>query len=430
MKLWKVLLPFSLLLVVAGLVMSACGGEEEEIGTVEVLAVWVDPEDANFKAVVEQWEKDTGGKMDYTGTRDLPAILTTRIGAGNPPDVAILPNPGQMIEFARDGKLVPLDSFLDTGKIKKEYSQAWIDLGTVDGKLYGIFYNASTKGTVWYNPKVFEKNGWQVPKTWDELLALSDQILASGLAPWSIALESGEASGWPGTDWIQQILLTESGPEVFDQWVAHAIPWTDPRIKSAWERFGAIALKEGYVPGGKNFILATNFVPGSYLPFEDPPKAAMYFLGSFVQGFISEQFPDLVAGEDYSFFTVPPIDPQYAGAVTGGANVIVAFNDNPTTRSFIKYLATAEAQQIWVEKGGFIGTNKKISTDAYPDALAAKAAEQLANAPIFRFDPDDLFPSALQTAYWKGVLDYLNDPSQLDSILQRLEEVAQEAYGS
>ena len=246
--------------------------------------------------------------------------------------------------------------------------------------------------------------------------------------PWSVAIESGEASGWPATDWIGEILLHESGGDVYDQWVNHEIPWTDSRIKSAWEKFGQIVLTPDYVPGGAIAALATNFVDGSWLPYNDPPQAAMYYLGAFTQGFIGDQFPNLVAGEDYDFFPFPTINTMYVGGVTGGADVVVAFNDNDTTRSFMEYLASADAQQIWVERGGFTSANSEVSLDAYPDPLARRAAQQLTEATVFRFDADDNMPSAVQKSFWDGTLAYLQNPSQLDSILADIEIRAVDAY--
>ena len=429
----KFLLPATILIILTGLLFQGCGAtvpepEEEGIGTINVLGVWIDDELENFQAMVAPWEEQTGGSMAYSGTRDLIAVLTARIAAGNPPDVAILPNPGQMVELAGDGELVALDSFLNMGTIYQQYAQGWIALGTVDGNLYGIFMKADSKGTVWYNPKNFTANGWEIPSTWDEMIALSDRIVSEGMNPWSVAVESAEASGWPATDWIGEILLHESGGDVYDQWVNHEIPWTDSRIKSAWEKFGRIVFIPDYVPGGATTALTTNFVDGSYLPFEDPPRAAMYYLGAFTQGFISKQFPELVAGEDYAFFPFPTIDPRYAGAVTGGANVVVLFNDNPTSRSFVKYLASAEAQQIWVERGGFTSVNNQVSLAAYPNPLARLAAEQLTGATVFRFDADDNMPTAVQKAFWEGILAYLQDPALLDSILAEIEEAAVDAY--
>ena len=256
------------------------------------------------------------------------------------------------------------------------------------------------------------------------MIALSDKIVAAGQSPWSLAVESGAASGWPASDWLQQLILVEAGPEVYDQLLTGEIPWTDPGVKSAFEKFGQIVHTEGYVPGGPTAVLATFFIDGSYLPFRDPPQAHMYFLGSFTQGFISEQFPDLVAGEDYSFFDFPAIDPSYAGAMTGGADVIVAFNDDPGTRSLLRYLASAGAQQIWVSSGGFTSTNSAVSLEAYPNDLARKVAQQLTAANIFRFDLDDLLGGEVQVAIWQALLDYIQSPEDLDSILAELQEVA------
>jgi alpha-glucoside transport system substrate-binding protein len=413
-------------------ILTACGGGEEAtptptpgFGTVSVIHEWVSGgEPESFRAVVSPWEELNGGKVDEYGTRDIDEILSLRVAGGNPPDMAVLAAPGMVQEFAEDGELVALDSFLDMDKIRNDYSQGWIDLCTVEGNLYAIPYKAANKATVWYNPNVFEANNLEVPETWDEMIALSDQLVAVGLSPWSIGVESGGTSGWPGTDWIGQILLSESGSEVYDQWVNHEITWADSRVKSAWEKFGQIALTPGYVAGGADYVLSSNFVPASYLPFESPPQAAMYFLGSFTQGFIEAQFPDLISEEDYSFFPFPAVNPQYQNAVTGGGDLLVMFNDTEASRSLMEYLATAEAQEIAVGQGGFTSPNKQVSEASYPDALAAKVADQLTSAEIVRFDADDIWGGALQATFFQGVLDYLANPSDLDSILADIEEVA------
>jgi alpha-glucoside transport system substrate-binding protein len=381
--------------------------------------------------MVAPWEQQTGGKMAFTGTRDLTAVLTTRLQANNPPDVAILPNPGLMAELAKAGNLIALNTFLDMSKINQDYAKGWVDLGTVDGNLYSIFMKASDKGTVWYDPKVFKENNWTVPDTWDEMIALSDKIVADKMtpaAPWSIAVESGQASGWPATDWMAEILLRKYGGDVYDQLVNHTIPWTDPKVKDMWEMFGKVALTPGYVPGGATAILATNFQDGTYLPFQTPPMAAMDYLGDFTAGFISTQFPSLVPGQDYSFFPFPTITSDYSGGVTGGADLVAVFKDTPTVRSFVEYLASADAQTIWVKRGGFTSVNNKVSLDAYPDILTKAAAQQLTGATLFRFGAGDSMPSAVQSAWWAGVLSYLQDPTQLDSILANIESVAQTAY--
>jgi alpha-glucoside transport system substrate-binding protein len=396
-----------------------------------VLGVWGGEELDSFNAMIAPWEQQTGGKVNFTGTRDLTAILTTRIEAGNPPDIAILPNPGLMAELAKEGELVPLSAFMDMNMINQDYAKGWVDLGTVDGRLYAIFVKASDKGTVWYDPKTFTANDWFVPETWDDMISLSNQIVEQEkvpAAPWSVAVESGQASGWPATDWMAEIMLLKYGGNAYDALVNHTIAWTDPMVKDMWQMFGTIVNTPGYVPGGATAVLATNFQNGTYLPFQDPPKAAMDYLGDFTAGFIATQFPDLVPGEDYSFFPFPSIDSEFAGGVTGGADLIVAFKDTPAVRSFIQYLAGADAQTIWVKRGGFTSVNNKVSLDAYPNVLTRAAAQQLTGATLFRFGAGDSMPSAVQTAWWAGVLSYLQDPSQLDSILANIDSVAATAY--
>ncbi len=396
--------------------------QAQPVGTVSVMHQWVSGgEPESFRAVVTPWEQATGGRVNDTGTRDIKAILVTRVEGGNPPDIGVLSAPGDMEEFVRRGALVPLDSFMDMDRLRQDYSQAWLDLCTVDGRLYCIVYKAANKSTVWYDPKEFQANGWSVPQTWDQLLALSDQMVAQGKTPWSVGLESGGTSGWPGTDWIGQIVLSESGPEVYDQWVRHQIPWTHPAIKSAFEKFGRIVHSPGYVPGGPTFALSTNFTDAAYLPFRDPPQAYMYFLASFTQSFIEGEFPEAVPGEDFSFFPFPAINPQYAGAIAGGADLVVMFRDTPGARSLMDYLASADAQQIWVGRGGFTSTNSNVSPSVYPDPIAARIAEQLTSASVFRFDADDIWGGALQQAFWKGILDYVQDPSRLDAILAEID---------
>jgi len=407
----------------AGLAFVACGGGEEEgaqIGSVDVLGIWGDEEAVSFKAMVAPWETDTGGTMDFTGTRDITTLLTTRVEGGNPPDVAIPAEVGRFLEFAQEGKLTPLSACDGLEEaVKANYPQGFIDLGTVDGTLYAFFMKADTKGTIWYNPKFFADNGYEpltADSSWDDLIALSDQILADGTPPWSIGVESAEASGWPGTDWIQQILLNEAGGDVYDGIIDGSIPFTDSRMKDAWEKFGEVALTDGYtVQGGAVGINATNFVDSSYPPFETPPTAAMVYLGGFASGFIADQFPDAVAGEDFDFFPFP------GGAVTGGANIVYAFNADDTTCSFLNHLASAEAQRIWVDRGGFTSVNSQVSLDSYPDPVARAQAEQLATAEVFRFDLDDAIGGALQLAEFAGVTEYLTSPEDLDSILSGIE---------
>ncbi|HEY7349495.1 MAG TPA: ABC transporter substrate-binding protein [Ktedonobacterales bacterium] len=415
----------------AGSILAACGPSSSPSNptSVDVLNVWSGPEQESFKAVVKPFTDQSGITVKLESTRDLNATLTTRIQGRNPPDIAILPNPGKMQQLAAQGHLISLDNFLDMGQIQSQYSQGWIDLGSYNNKLYALFYKAANKGTVWYSPKQFQANNYQIPKTWDEMIALSDSIATSGKFPWAMGVSSGSASGWPATDWIAEIYLNTSGPDLYDQWVAHKISWTDDSIKNAWKMFGQIAGGKHYINGAPQSILATGFQEASYKPFDTPPTAYMYYLGDFTETFIKDQFKDkVVAGTDFDFFPFPTINQQFANSLTGGADVVTALTNNSAVKQLVQYMATPAAQAIWVKRGGFTATNKSVDASSYPDQVAAKSASSLASAAHFRFGAGDLMPSQVQNAFWAGVLKFIGDQSQLDSVLGEIEGIAQQAY--
>ena len=411
----------------AALILSAAAGAFAE-KRVSVLGVWGADETPAFMKMVEPFEAATGIKVDFTGTRDLPAVLTTRVAAGNPPDISVLPNPGQLQEFAKVRALVDLATFMDMLELKNDYAKTWLDLASYKGKLYGFFISADLKSLVWYNPKAFANAGYEVPGTWDELIALSDKIVADGKAPWAIGLESAAASGWPGTDWIEDIMLRTTDPEVYDKWVRHEIPWTDPRVKRAFQLFGKIALSEKYVYGGTTGELTTNFGDAPNPLFTTPPNAYMHRQATFIKSFILNANPGLVAGVDFSFFPFPPIDAKYGTPALGAADLLSMLNDTPEARALMRYLVTPGAQEIWVAALGKLSANRRVNPNAYPDELTRKAAEILVGAKSFRFDGSDLMPAAVGSGtFWSGILDYVGG-EDLDTVLEAIEASAVYAY--
>jgi alpha-glucoside transport system substrate-binding protein len=401
--------------------------------TVDALGIWGEEELADFEAMVQPWKDDTGAEVDFTGTRDVNSILTTRVSGGDPPDVALPASLGIFQDLARDGELTPLSECPGLeDQVRADYSDAIIDLGTVDGELYGVFMKAGNKGTIWYNVPFFADNDYQpltADSTFQDLLDLTEQIASEKEAgeheafPWSDAQEIGGGSGFPGSDWIQQIVLGEFGPEVYDQWVAHEIPYNDPQIQQAWEMFGQILLDERYVLGGPERALATTFSEGSLPLFTEPPQAAMHYLGSFNAGFITDPtlgFPEgLEPGTDFDFMPFP------GGGATGDANIMMLFNADPATCSFAEWMAGGESQDIWVSRGGFTSLNNKVDLASYPTDLDRRVAEQLTDPDtVFRIDADDAMPSGVggdNGAVFTGVLAYLGG-GNLEEILQGIED--------
>jgi alpha-glucoside transport system substrate-binding protein len=424
----------SLLLVAACSPGQSSGGSSSG-GTVHVLGSWGGSEQEAFLAMVKPFEDKTGIKVAFEGTRDLNAVLTTRVQAGNPPELAGLPGPGQMAEFAQKGKLVALDNILDTGTMQDQYSSDWIKLGKVNdkgeigsGKTYSIFIKTALKGLVWYDPKNFQSGGYQAPKTLEDLTALQNKIAASGTTPWCIGLESAATSGWPGSDFIKEIVLSQSGPDVYDKWWQGKQKWTSPEIKKAWQTYGDIISKPNLVYGGKQAMLSTNFGDAATPMFATAPKCYMHNQGSFITDFFVKANPNLKAGQDFNFFTLPDYNTKYAGAHVVAGDLFGMFKDTDQARQLIKYLTTPEAQAIWVKKGGAISPNKKVSLSDYPDDVSRQVGQIMTSAKIARFDAADLMPNAMQTEYFKAVLDYVNDPSKLDSILTHLDSVQADAY--
>jgi alpha-glucoside transport system substrate-binding protein len=394
---------------------------------VRVLGLWSGPEYDNFATVKSAWEKSTGDTVDWQGTQDVTAALEADDQAGTPPDIAVLPNLAVMRQLAKDGTLVPLNSVLDMTQVTTDYAPAWTDLGSVNGTLYGVFYKASNKATVWYNPAAFAAGAYTVPQTWGDMTRLADTMIANGRTPFSVVSASGPASGWPLTDWISEIVLNNCGPEVYDKWISAEIPWTHPCIKQSFEMFESVVQTKGYVLGGTTGILTTGDGDGGTPLYAKPPTAYMYYLSSIAQGFIASQYPNLKAGHDYNFFQFPTINPRYSGAITVGADVVVMVRDTPAARSLMSYLAGAPAQEAWIKLGGFTSVNRSVASDSYLDPVGQAVAARITDARIVRFGAGDMMPASLQQAWWAGMLDLVKDPSRLDSILSSLTSAAKTA---
>ena len=408
---------------------AAGGSQSGNIGgSTTFLGPWGGSELDIFNSLASAFKAKTGVTVQYEGTRDSDAILTTRVAAGNPPDMADFANPGKMREFAAQGKLTDLSSVLDMNQLKQEYAQGWIDLGTVNGKLVGVFVKAALKGLIWYDPKSFAAAGLTIPTTWDQLMQESQQLAAKGVTPWAVGLESGSASGWPGTDWLEAIFLKMYGPQLYEQWYQGKLPWTSPQVKKVWETWGQIVANPKMTYGGSQYELSTNFGSAFNPIYQNPPQAYFLLQATFIQSFIQKAFPNLKPVEDIDFFAFPQIDPQYGKSVEIAGDLAAMFNKTPQSAAFAKYLTTAEAQSFWVKGSDGISPNRQVPVADYPDALSRRAAKVLTSADIAVFDASDQMPGKLNDAFFQAIMNYVSNPGQLDSILAGLDKVRQDAY--
>lgn len=412
----------------------ACGtSSSQNAGSVKIIATWSGQEQASFFAVMKPFTDSTGIKISYESTRDEDAILTSRVAAGNPPDLAAAPSPSLLINFAKQGKVLPLNDVVDMNALKQNTSQSWIDLGEPlhDGKLYQIYSWGAVKGLIWYDPKSFQSKGYNVPKSWDDLTALQSQIKSGGTTPWCVTVESGAATGWAASDWLKEIVLSQSGPDVYDKWVAGTQKWSSPEIKQAFTTFGSILGTNGSnVYGGPSYIVATNFGDVGTPMFQSPPKCYMLNQASFITTFFTSANPQLQPATDFNFFALPDINTQYAGAHVVAGDAWSMFHDTPQARQAIKYLTTADAQAIWVKRGGKLAVNKQVPLDDYPDPLSKESAQIIVNTKIGRYDATDQMPSDMRTAAWADLVKFIQNQSSLDSLLAHLDSVQASAYKS
>ena len=382
--------------------------------TVTILGAMTGPQQEKLEAALTPFVEKTGIEVIYQGTEAFSTLLPVRVEAGNAPDIAMFPQPGLMADFAERGLLAPVETVIDREDLTRAFSQDWLNLATVNGKIYGIWYRASVKSLVWYNPQAFQDAGYTVPQTWDELVALSEEIVADGRVPWCLGMESGDATGWVGTDWIEDIVLRTSGPEVYDRWVENKIPFNSPPIKDAFERFGQIALNPKYVVGGTVGVVSIPFGLSPNGLFTDPPECYMHRQASFISSFFPE---GVVLGKNVDIFPLPPINEEFGLPILVGGDVVAMFNDTPAARKLMQYLASIKPHEVSAQMGGYISPHRGVSLEVYPDPVSRQQAEILLNADLIRFDASDIMPGTVGTGtFWLGILNYI-DGQDVDTVL-------------
>lgn len=390
----------------------------EDTGKVFILGPFRSEEETAFNTVIAAFEEQNPDiDVIYSGTAEFETLITVRVKAGDPPDIAAFPQPGAVAKLAREGELVPL--WGEALKVYDDnYTPAWKDLSSVDGTPYGMFHRVNAKGWVWYNKPAFSQAGWEVPTTWDELMALTENMKSSGIAPWCDGIASGAATGWKGTDWIENIMLRTQSVDVYDKWVAHEVKFQSPEVKKAFETLSTIWMDPDAVYGGAQTIALTDFKEPAAWLFGDSPKCWMHMQGSFVTNF----FPaDVQADLDnqVGVFMMPPIDESLPFTLEVGGDQYVVFKgkDRPEVRKFIEFLGTPDAVKSWAEQGGSLFPHVNQDVNWYPTQLEKTMAKAITSATAARFDGSDLMVSELNLAFWKGVTDWVSGNRTLDQAL-------------
>lgn len=378
---------------------------------ITVFGTWLSPEAEIVEEIFDIFEERTGHEVSYVGSDSFEQQIMIDAEAGSSPNIAIFPQPGLAADMASRGFLTPLQDGTDDW-IRENYAagQSWVDLGTyadADGndELYGMFFRVDLKSLVWYSPENFEDSGYEIPDSMEELIALSDQIVADGGTPWCIGLGSGAATGWPATDWVEDMMLRTQPPAIYDQWVTNELPFDTPEVIGAIEAFGTFALNDDYVAGGAGAVASTDFRDSPKGMFSSPPQCYMHRQASFIPAFFPE---GTVVGEDADFFYFPAFAEKDLGKPVLGAGTLFAItNPSDGAQELVEFLRDPAAHEVWMGYGGFLTPHKNVDPAKFQDDTSRALNEVLLNATTFRFDGSDLMPGAVGAgSFWTGMVDY------------------------
>ncbi|OHD75445.1 MAG: ABC transporter substrate-binding protein [Spirochaetes bacterium RBG_16_67_19] len=393
-------------------------------GTVVTMSgPFTDNDAVKFNESVREFEARTGIDIQYEGSKEFEASISIRINGGNPPDVVDFPQPGLLSNFVKTGKAIDLSKVLDMAKVKANYIQSWLDMGTMRGPqgpiVAGIWARVNVKGIVWYNKKAFDAAGYKVPGTWAQLTGLMNQIRKDGDAPWAIGIESGAATGWTATDWTEQMMLRTTSLANYDKWVAGQLKFDSPEVRRAIQQWSQIWFGEGNVYGGRAAVATTSFGDAPKVLFEDPPKAWLHDQGNFIVSF----FPDgLIPGEDFDFFNLPAVNSTYGAPLLVAGDIYAMFRDRPEVRAVMQYFTSAESLKTWVQSGGALAPQKDARLEWYTNPIDRRLGELLKNAKAVRFDGSDLMPGAVGAgSFWKEMTAYVSGTHTLDQAVKAID---------
>jgi alpha-glucoside transport system substrate-binding protein len=420
------------LAAITALLASAClseggdsggGGGSSGDGTVEVMWGFGGGQSTAFQASLKEFAASSGVKIKLTeAAQSFDTLIRTRVQGNNFPDIALFPQPGVMLDIAKGGKMKDLATVLDIEKLKTTLVPGELDAATTEGKVYGVPVVMNVKSLVWYPKKAWDAKGYKVPTTIAELEALTQQIKSDGTTPWCVGIESAAATGWPATDWIEDFVLRFGGPEKYDQWVKHEIPFTDPVVVQAAQEFEKLALADGNVFGGRKGVVSNAFATAANPMFQNPPKCFLHRQGNFItqSGF----FPDKIRANmdaEVGVFQLPGVNATDK-PVLGGGDLIGTFSDDADTKKVLEYL-TSPDYKGWVEEGGFISPHKTYDVSQYRDELTKQAAQLAYKSTVFRFDGSDTMPGAVGAgSFWKDMTAWISGQKDLNAALKDIND--------
>ena len=415
----------------AALTMSGClagdgGGESGGESDSEVLIyASMDP------PVIEGIQKALDAKAegeDFTvrieAVEDINSLIMQRIQAGDTPDIAMIPQPGVVKDVVdRAETTVPLDDVVDTAALEESMTPGTLEVGAVDGTPYGLLVSMNVKSLVFYNKPAWEEAGYPTPATIDELEQLTEQIKADGGTPWCMGIEDGGSTGWPATDWFEDLIMKYGGAEDYNAWVAHEIPFDSDLVRQAADEFETLLFPEGNSLGGQQAIASTNFGNAANPMFKSQPDCWMYKQGSFMTGFFTESAGVQDLDKEVGVFGFPPVEEGGENPVLGGGDMAVMMTDDEPTGTVMEWLAEPEIGEEAAPNSSFISPHTTFDTELYPTELTKQMADVAYNSTAFLFDGSDQMPGEVGAGtFWKEITAWISGQEDLDTALQNIDE--------
>lgn len=379
--------------------------------TLTITGPWTGEDGRMVNNMLAYFAEATGATVNYSGSDSFEQDIVIAIQANSAPNLAVFPQPGLAADMAARGALSPLGGETAEWMVENYAAgQSWVDLGTFAGpdgaeEMFGFFYKVDVKSLVWYSPEQFAEMGYEIPETLEDLIALSEQIVEDGGTPWCIGLGSGAATGWPATDWVEDMMLRLHAPEVYDDWVTNDLPFNSPEVVEAIEMYGTFVRSEGWAQGGPEAAATTDFRDSPAGLFQIPPACYMHKQASFIPTFFPE---GAEYGFDYDFFYFPSSSERDLGDPVLGAGTLFAItNDSPAARGLIEFFKTPIAHEVWMAQSGFLTPHSGVNLDVFASDTLRSMNEILLNATTFRFDASDLMPGEIGAgAFWTGMVDF------------------------
>ena len=425
--------PLLMCFLLLTLILGACGGGGVEGETVSITGALIGEDQNGFRENIKAIEEATGIIVTYQGSDNFEQDILLHLESGDTPDFALFPQPGGVVDAAQRGMLTSLEDLgIDLEEYKSNFSPYLVSLGTVDGVIYGGANAANLKSIVWYQPAEFEARGYSVPTTWDEMIALADQIVSEGMNPFCFGMYSNGASGWLATDWMEDIMLrTGEGTASYDKWVTNELKFQDPIVKNAATLLSKIMHTEGYVVGGTDAIVSTYFGNAQDPMFSKDangnPGCFMHRQASFITSFWPEEVQSQ-AGVETTVFPFPSIDPSLPAAALGGGDMWGAFNDREATKVVAEYMLRADFHNpaAVMPNNARMSAHTGFDTSLYSKDLTRVMGETISaalSANSFRFDASDLMPPEVGGgSFWKEMMNLaVNGPGYIDEALANID---------